>query len=79
MRGNRRRRSAVDDTLRFASRLCKLIVVASFLLVAIASLCLWWTGQAYEYAALAFFPFAVPMLLLIMVCDLLAALGGRHR
>nr|WP_255321459.1 MULTISPECIES: hypothetical protein [Pseudomonas aeruginosa group] len=59
--------------------MCKLIVVASFLLVAIASLCLWWTGQAYEYAALAFFPFAVPMLLLIMVCDLLAALGGRHR
>ncbi len=54
----------MDDTLRFASRLCKFIVAASFLLVAVASLCLWWTGQAYEYAALAFFPFAVPMLLL---------------
>ena len=40
---------------------------------------MWWTGQAYEYAALAFFPFAVPMLLLIMVCDLLAALNGRRR
>ena len=51
----------MDDTLRFASRLCKFIVAASFLLVAVASLCLWWTGQAYEYAALAFFPFAVPM------------------
>ncbi|WP_121498489.1 hypothetical protein [Pseudomonas aeruginosa] len=50
----------MDDTLRFASRLCKFIVAASFLLVAVASLCLWWTGQAYEYAALAFFPFAVP-------------------
>ncbi|WP_132718893.1 hypothetical protein [Pseudomonas aeruginosa] len=59
--------------------LCKFIVAASFLLVAVASLCLWWTGQAYEYAALAFFPFAVPMLLLIMVCDLLAALNGRRR
>lgn len=43
----------MDDTLRFASRLCKFIVAASFLLVAVASLCLWWTGQAYEYAALA--------------------------
>ncbi|WP_373456586.1 hypothetical protein, partial [Escherichia coli] len=78
-RGSRRRRFVVDDTLRFASRLCKFIVAASFLLVAVASLCLWWTGQAYEYAALAFFPFAVPMLLLIMVCDLLAALNGRRR
>ncbi len=38
----------MDDTLRFASRLCKFIVAASFLLVAVASLCLWWTGQAYE-------------------------------
>lgn len=65
----------MDDTLRFASRLCKFIVAV----VAVASLCLWWTGQAYEYAALAFFPFAVPMLLLIMVCDLLAALNGRRR
>ncbi|MFO6238511.1 hypothetical protein, partial [Pseudomonas aeruginosa] len=69
----------MDDTLRFASRLCKFIVAASFLLVAVASLCLWWTGQAYEYAALAFFPFAVPMLLLIMISNLLTTLNGSRR
>ncbi|MGV8664172.1 hypothetical protein ACV357_34435, partial [Pseudomonas aeruginosa] len=32
-----------------------------------------------EYAALACFPVAVPMLLRIMVCDLLAALNSRRR
>ncbi len=69
----------MDDTLRFASRLCKFIVAASFLLVAVASLACGGRARPTNTRRWHYFPFAVPMLLLIMVCDLLAALNGRRR
>lgn len=46
----------MSDTLSFASRLCKFVILLVILLIGGASLFLWWLGRPYQDAMSAFVP-----------------------
>ena len=57
----------MSDTLSFASRLCKFVILLVVLLIGGASLVLWWLGRPYQDAMSAFVPLLMPMLGLVLV------------
>lgn len=59
----------MSDTLSFASRLCKFVILLVILLIGGASLFLWWLGRPYQDAMSAFVPLLMPMLVLVLAFD----------
>ncbi len=55
----------MSDTLSFASRLCKFVILLVILLIGGASLFLWWLGRPYQDAMSAFVPLLMPMFLVL--------------
>ncbi|MEX5328981.1 hypothetical protein WCD99_12610 [Pseudomonas paraeruginosa] len=62
------------DTLSFASRLCKFVILLVALLVGGASCYLWLAGRPYRDAISAFVPLVLPMLAQVLAFDLFRAL-----
>ncbi|KSS10087.1 hypothetical protein [Pseudomonas aeruginosa] len=71
----------MSDTLSFASRLCKFVILLVVLLIGGASLVLWWLGRPYQDAMSAFVPLLMPMLVLVLVLafDTFRALARSRR
>ncbi|MBH4061326.1 hypothetical protein I5M30_15515 [Pseudomonas aeruginosa] len=71
----------MSDTLSFASRLCKFVILLVILLIGGASLFLWWLGRPYQDAMSAFVPLLMPMLVLVLVLafDTFRALARTRR
>ncbi|MDG3819601.1 hypothetical protein L5B88_21670 [Pseudomonas aeruginosa] len=71
----------MSDTLSFASRLCKFVILLVVLLIGGASLVLWWLGRPYQDAMSALVPLLMPMLVLVLVLafDTFRALAWSRR
>ncbi|HCU2047810.1 hypothetical protein [Pseudomonas aeruginosa] len=69
----------MSDTLSFASRLCKFVILLVVLLIGGASRVLWWLGRPYQDAMSAFVPLLMPMLLLVLAFDMFRALARSRR
>ena len=66
----------MSDTLSFASRLCKFVILLVILLIGGASLFL---GRPYQDAMSAFVPLLMPMLVLVLAFDTFRALARTRR
>lgn len=66
----------MSDTLSFASRLCKFVILLVILLIGGASLFLWWLGRPYQDAMSAFVPLLMPMLFLVLAFDTFRAFSA---
>lgn len=69
----------MSDTLSFASRLCKFVILLVILLIGGANLFLWWLGRPYQDAMSAFVPLLMPMLVLVLAFDTFRALARTRR
>ncbi|WP_129410211.1 hypothetical protein [Pseudomonas aeruginosa] len=69
----------MSDTLSFASRLCKFVILLVVLLIGGASLYLWWLGRPYQAAMSAFVPLLMPMLFLVLAFDTFRAFSRSGR
>ncbi|MEW3495720.1 hypothetical protein [Pseudomonas aeruginosa] len=69
----------MSDTLSFASRLCKFVILLVILLIGGASLFLWWLGRPYRDAMSAFVPLLMPMLFLVLTFDTFRAFSRPGR
>ncbi|AFM64763.1 hypothetical protein ACLHTP_19215 [Pseudomonas aeruginosa] len=69
----------MSDTLSFASRLCKFVILLVILLIGGASLFLWWLGRPYQDAMSAFVPLLMPMLFLVLAFDTFRAFSRPGR